>query len=92
MQRKIITKRIVSPQDNVIAEVMSEVMTSDDENGSVQQSIDGQVSSDGTRIRVSAYSRASSGTNAQATSYSRVFSHQNSHLSDNANFKDANSD
>lgn len=46
MQRKVIRKRIISPNGNVIAETRSEVITSDTETQSVHQSIRIEVSSD----------------------------------------------
>ncbi len=60
MQRKIITKRIVSPDGKVIAEVTSEVSTSDDSASYSEQSINVQVSSTGSSTSVSGFSHASS--------------------------------
>lgn len=47
MQRKVVNKRIVSPDGKVIAEVRSEVITSDTESQSAHQSIRIEISSDG---------------------------------------------
>jgi Fibrinogen alpha C domain len=60
MQRKIITKRIVSPDGKVIAEVTSEVLTSEHGQSYSQQSINVQVSSNGTSVSGFSHASASS--------------------------------
>jgi hypothetical protein len=56
MQRKVVSKRVVSSDGKVIAETYSEVITSDSSSQSVHQSIRIEVSSDG---KSSCYSHSS---------------------------------
>jgi hypothetical protein len=67
MQRKVITKRIISPDGKVIAEVSSEVAISEQGKSYSQQSINVQVSSDGTSVSGFSHTSASS-TNSDSDS------------------------